>query len=84
MKTRRMITTIALAGGMAWSYGALAVSGVGGVSGSAAFNLSGSGPSANVDETSVAGSMGEDSAYSGANAVGGGAGLDAFALGLGG
>ena len=57
------------------------IGGVGGIAGSAAFNI---GPGGGVTEATVAAAIGKDSAYAGSNAAGVGGTLDSFALGTGG
>ncbi|MEN8218000.1 MAG: hypothetical protein ABFS56_16855 [Pseudomonadota bacterium] len=88
MKIKHSLLSVTVATAAFWGVNASA-EGVGGVAGSAAFHLSGSGPSIAVTAATVAGAVGKDSAYAGSTApcnCGGMSGdsLESFALGTGG
>jgi len=80
MKIKLIISGVTMAAAALWGANASAA-GVGGVAGSAAFNLDSSG---NVTEATVAGAVGKDSAYAGSTAAGASGALESFALGTGG
>lgn len=84
LKSKFFITVATVAAsGLSLATSALAGPGVGGVAGSASFQLS---PTGQVRNAAVAAGVGKDTAYAGANVRPGflGPNLDAFAVGTGG
>ncbi|KHD11710.1 hypothetical protein PN36_21485 [Candidatus Thiomargarita nelsonii] len=89
MKIKHSLISVTVATAAFWGVNASA-DGVGGVAGSAAFHLSGTGPSIGVSAATVAGAVGKDSAYAGStapcncDATTSTGSLESFALGTGG